>query len=364
MLSGVSLEVAAASSWRSSGRTAPARPRCSRRSPASCRRPPARSASTGATCAAVAPARARASRHRPRAGGPPGVRLADGDGEPRDGRLYAQRPAARWKRNLERILDGCCRSWPSAATSSPARSRAASSRCWRSAAGSLASPKLLMLDEPSMGLAPTIARFHLRAADRRSRATRLTILLVEQRVAEALDLARPRLRAGDRPRGARGHARRADGGRPRPPGVSGNVKHIRPQGEARPRRKRTMKRDDAPRDASRRSLLLAALAIGVSARRGAQAKEVKVGLIAPLSGLWARQGQVMRMGAEMAIEDINARRRHQGAGRRQAQAGRARHRRHDREGEERGAAHGRAGDRPGRRRPAPIWLASRSRSPR
>lgn len=32
---------------------------------------------------------------------------------------------------------------------------------------------------------------------------------------------------------------------------------------------------------------------------------VKVGLIVPLSGPWARQGQVMRIGAEMAIEHIN-----------------------------------------------------------
>jgi len=33
---------------------------------------------------------------------------------------------------------------------------------------------------------------------------------------------------------------------------------------------------------------------------------VKIGLIAPVSGLYARFGQVMRMGAELAIEDINA----------------------------------------------------------
>jgi branched-chain amino acid transport system substrate-binding protein len=40
----------------------------------------------------------------------------------------------------------------------------------------------------------------------------------------------------------------------------------------------------------------------------AQAPEepVKVGLIVPLTGPWARQGQVMRVGAEMAVEHINA----------------------------------------------------------
>ena len=38
----------------------------------------------------------------------------------------------------------------------------------------------------------------------------------------------------------------------------------------------------------------------------AQAKEVKVALIAPFSGPWARQGDLMLKGAEMAIDDINA----------------------------------------------------------
>src|SRR5207244_751231 len=32
---------------------------------------------------------------------------------------------------------------------------------------------------------------------------------------------------------------------------------------------------------------------------------IKIGLIAPMSGPWARQGQLMRLGAEMALEDIN-----------------------------------------------------------
>jgi branched-chain amino acid transport system substrate-binding protein len=36
------------------------------------------------------------------------------------------------------------------------------------------------------------------------------------------------------------------------------------------------------------------------------ADEVKIALVAPLSGRWARQGQLKKMGAEMAIEEINA----------------------------------------------------------
>lgn len=38
---------------------------------------------------------------------------------------------------------------------------------------------------------------------------------------------------------------------------------------------------------------------------GAQKKDVEIGLIAPMSGPWARQGQVMKMAADLAIETIN-----------------------------------------------------------
>ena len=54
-------------------------------------------------------------------------------------------------------------------------------------------------------------------------------------------------------------------------------------------------------------LALGALAgpgLGVRLAR-AQAKPLKLAMIAPLSGPWARQGQLMRMGAEMALDDIN-----------------------------------------------------------
>lgn len=50
---------------------------------------------------------------------------------------------------------------------------------------------------------------------------------------------------------------------------------------------------------------LAALGLGAPALAQNPA-EVKVGLLVPLSGIYARPGQVMRMGAEMAIEHINA----------------------------------------------------------
>jgi len=55
--------------------------------------------------------------------------------------------------------------------------------------GLASSPKLLMLDEPSMGLAPAIADFIFEQLTEIRRQTKLTILLVEQRVAEALESA-------------------------------------------------------------------------------------------------------------------------------------------------------------------------------
>jgi branched-chain amino acid transport system ATP-binding protein len=55
--------------------------------------------------------------------------------------------------------------------------------------GLASSPRLLMLDEPSMGLSPAIADFIFERLMDIRRDAGLTILLVEQRVAEALQFA-------------------------------------------------------------------------------------------------------------------------------------------------------------------------------
>jgi len=58
--------------------------------------------------------------------------------------------------------------------------------------------------------------------------------------------------------------------------------------------------------AQKRALgLLVAAALCAALDTGAQTKEVEVGLIAPMSGPYARQGQVMKLAADMAIETIN-----------------------------------------------------------
>lgn len=53
------------------------------------------------------------------------------------------------------------------------------------------------------------------------------------------------------------------------------------------------------------ALLLAASIVPVRTAHAAEPAPVPVGLIAPMSGLYARPGQVMKMGAEMAVADIN-----------------------------------------------------------
>jgi Periplasmic binding protein len=57
-----------------------------------------------------------------------------------------------------------------------------------------------------------------------------------------------------------------------------------------------------------RRTMLAATALSLAAPRAfAQgASDIKIGLIVPLSGLYARPGAVMRMGAEMAVDHINS----------------------------------------------------------
>ncbi len=51
--------------------------------------------------------------------------------------------------------------------------------------------------------------------------------------------------------------------------------------------------------------VLAGLALGAAFPAWSQPKEVKIGIIVPLSGPWARQGEMMVKGANVAIEDIN-----------------------------------------------------------
>jgi branched-chain amino acid transport system substrate-binding protein len=63
---------------------------------------------------------------------------------------------------------------------------------------------------------------------------------------------------------------------------------------------------DISKTASIFALAAVAAAFALATHAPAQPKEVKVALIAPFSGPWARQGDLMRKGAEMAVDHINA----------------------------------------------------------
>jgi branched-chain amino acid transport system ATP-binding protein len=101
---------------------------------------------------------------------------------------YTEAGRRDWRRNLERIF-----TWLPVLAERRAQHAGTLSggeqQMLAIGRGLASSPKLLMLDEPSMGLAPSTADFIFERLIEIRRESRITVLLVEQRVAEALEAA-------------------------------------------------------------------------------------------------------------------------------------------------------------------------------
>jgi len=90
------------------------------------------------------------------------------------------------------ISSACTITFPSSRSgirNKPARFPAASNRCSRLARALMLRPRLMLLDEPSFGLAPLIVRDLFKILGKINREDKVTILVVEQNAQLALELA-------------------------------------------------------------------------------------------------------------------------------------------------------------------------------
>ena len=207
-------------------------------------------------------------------------------------------------------------------------------------------PRLLMLDEPSLGLAPLIARQIFDAIRTLNRQDGLTVLIVEQNANHALKLAHrgyvmvngliTLAGTGKRVAAAPGNPRRLSGRRPKgvthsPTVIPADAGAMRQDAANRPRICPKIADDFAaksadnvagfvpgpagsfpksiyPRGYLMKSLKLIGLALGASLAlsTAALAQDISIAVAGPMTGGESAFGRQMKNGAEQAVADINA----------------------------------------------------------
>ncbi|MGY4451663.1 ABC-type branched-subunit amino acid transport system ATPase component/ABC-type branched-subunit amino acid transport system substrate-binding protein [Bradyrhizobium sp. i1.3.1] len=154
-------------------------------------------------------------------------------------------------------------------------------------------PQILILDEPTLGLAPVILEQLSKALTKLRQTTAITVLLGEQNVTFALPACRPRLCAGARPHrlGGRSRPLRERSRRRFSLSPSTSIKNIERETTMRP-------------SILGSSLLTSALALCLAAPAYAQSNDpIKIGVIAEVQSI---AGAATPGGAQIAADEINA----------------------------------------------------------
>ena len=136
---------------------------------------------------ATAVARDRAASHRAVAGGPPHLPAHDRSRKPADGR--DRRRSRAFRRTTSSASARCFPLLDKRISQRGGTLSGGEQQMLAIARALMARPRLLLLDEPSLGLAPMLAQQIFRAIRELNQRDRLTVFLVEQNAFHALKLA-------------------------------------------------------------------------------------------------------------------------------------------------------------------------------
>ena len=130
----------------------------------------------------------RRSRHRAGAGGPAAVPAADGRGEPA-ARRVPQEGARRRSRPISRSASNASRGWPSGKSQLAGSMSGGEQQMLALARALMLAPRILLIDEPSVGLAPVLVSRTIEKIKELKDRYQLTVLMAEQNFPQALRIA-------------------------------------------------------------------------------------------------------------------------------------------------------------------------------